>query len=220
MGASISPQFSAQMPQLRTWMPPRGAWMPPPRTWVPCQARGCPPQSNLVNLQRTRMPSPTTCASSSILRLLRAVVELHIVQCRTVPAPVLLHYALLQPAEPSVVVVPRVDRAVERVVERALVGALKREPVGALRAVDVGVRGAPYVPRGAPLVKVHVKHGVLEPAGVAHDGHRAVAHRNHLCQPTRLKHRRHDDDVGGGVDEVREWLVILEAEARNVAVVL
>eukprot|EP00955_Chlamydomonas_euryale_P009418 100664-Chlamydomonas_euryale.AAC.1 len=39
-----------------------------------------------------------------------------------------------------------------------------------------------------------------------------------LCQPTRLKHRRHDDDVGGGVDEVREWLVILEAEARNVAV--
>eukprot|EP00955_Chlamydomonas_euryale_P009419 100664-Chlamydomonas_euryale.AAC.2 len=168
------------------------------------------------------MPSPTTCASSSILRLLRAVVELHIVQCRTVPAPVLfrqaavsvsqstarshdmrmtslggdaehiftrphptctphlLHYALLQPAEPSVVVVPRVDRAVERVVERALVGALKREPVGALRAVDVGVRGAPYVPRGAPLVKVHVKHGVLEPAGVAHDGHRAVAHRNHL----------------------------------------
>lgn len=42
----------------------------------------------------------------------------------------------------------------------------------------------------------------------AHHRHAAVAQRDHLSEAARLKHGRHQHDVGGGVDEVRQRLAV------------
>src|SRR5581483_10131475 len=42
---------------------------------------------------------------------------------------------------------------------------------------------------------VEVLHRVGQAAGVAHDGHAAVAHGDHLAQPARLKFGRHQEHV-------------------------
>ena len=60
-------------------------------------------------------------------RLLRPMVKLDVIERRSVPAPVLLHDALLQPLEPLPVVVPRVDCPIHGIIQRPWVGSLKVE---------------------------------------------------------------------------------------------
>jgi hypothetical protein len=52
---------------------------------------------------------------------------------------------------------------------------------------------------------------------VAHDGHGAVAHGDHLRQAAGLEHGGHHYDVARRVDEVGQRLVVLEAEAGVLA---
>lgn len=49
--------------------------------------------------------------------------------------------------------------------------------------------------------------------------HRTVAHGDHLREAAGLKHRRHDEHVAAGVDEVAQRLVVGEAQRRAVGVV-
>mmetsp|Transcript_13522 Transcript_13522/g.33148 ORF Transcript_13522/g.33148 Transcript_13522/m.33148 type:complete len:337 (+) Transcript_13522:367-1377(+) len=129
------------------------------------------------------------------------VVQLDVVERGAEPRPVHAHCATNQLAPPPAVAVPHVERAVERVVHARRVSRLKHKPVGLHAGCCRAV-----------LVVVHVKHGVRQPARLAHNGDGAVLHRDHLRQPARLKHGGHHDDVGGRVDEVRQRLVVLEAE--------
>ena len=52
----------------------------------------------------------------------------------------------------------------------------------------------------APGLLVHVDDRVRQAAGPAHDGRRAVAQRDHLALAARLEARRHQEQVGAGVD--------------------
>ena len=57
-----------------------------------------------------------------------------------------------------------------------------------------------------------VAHGVGQAADGVDDRHGAVAQAVHLVQPARLEPRRHQEDVGARLDQVRQRLV--EADAR------
>src|SRR3972149_1391629 len=46
------------------------------------------------------------------------------------------------------------------------------------------------------------RDGVGEPAGAPHDGHGAVAHRDHLPQAARLVARWHEKEIARAVDEL------------------
>ena len=56
-------------------------------------------------------------------------------------------------------------------------------------------------------------HRVGQAADAAHHRHRAVAQAVHLVEPARLEPRRHQEDVGARLDQVRQRLV--EADARG-----
>ena len=58
---------------------------------------------------------------------------------------------------------------------------------------------------------VVAEHGVAQAAGLAHDGHGAVAQRDHLRQAAGLKQRGHQEHVRACVDAVRQLVVHLEA---------
>ena len=62
------------------------------------------------------------------------------------------------------------------------------------------------------LGEVPVEHGVLEAADGPHHRYGAVAQRDHLRQPARLVEARHHEEVGAGVDQVRELLVVADLE--------
>ena len=78
--------------------------------------------AGLHRRQWDTLPSPHVPSARLILD--GRVVQLHVVDGGLAPAPVLLHHAPLQAAEPGKVVVPRVQRAVQGKVEGARVGAL------------------------------------------------------------------------------------------------
>ena len=63
-----------------------------------------------------------------------------------------------------------------------------------------------------------VANRIRQPADAPDDRHGAVAHAVHLVEPARLESRRHQEDVGARLDEVRQPLVEADARADAVAV--
>ena len=143
----------------------------------------------------------------ALVRLSRRVVNLNVLKSRPVPAPVLSHAVRLKRTEFRGLVVGQTDSTVQRVIDGRVVGAIEAEPVG-LHAL----------PFGLSMVDVVVEHGVVEPAGAAHNGHGTVTHGDQLGQTARLEHRRHKDHVGASVNEVAEGLVVVQVEAHVVMV--
>ena len=100
-------------------------------------------------------------------------------------------------ASPAVAIVPvDVDRPPHRVPQIVHAVVVKRE---AAHAVEDGVR---------------------ESARRANDGHRPIAHRDHLSEAARLEERGHQEDVAAAVDERRQLTVVSEHRRHLVAMVL
>lgn len=90
--------------------------------------------------------------------------------------------------------------AVDGVEQQARVVAVKGEAVAVAGEVVVGL------------------HGVLQAAGLAHDGQSAVVHGVELSQSAGLEAGRHQKRVGTGIDAVRARLVILDACAERAVI--
>ena len=63
-------------------------------------------------------------------------------------------------------------------------------------------------------------HGILEAAGLADDGHGAVAHGDHLAQSTGLALGGHEEQIRAGVDGHGEGLVIVKAHGKATGILL
>ena len=90
--------------------------------------------------------------------------------------------------------------------------ALDREE----QLVGVEVREGQAV--AGPDVLFKIRDGVLEAADLADDGHRAVFHGDHLAQAAGLVARRHEEQVGAGVDLVGQFLAEADLDGHFVGV--
>eukprot|EP00982_Pelagococcus_subviridis_P005166 29502-Pelagococcus_subviridis.AAC.2 len=161
--------------------------------------------SRLSSLHRRSTVEPTPRANfvrAVLVLLLRLPVVLHVRLRRPVPPPVLPHDRVHQQLPPPVIAAVRHHRAIQRGVDVVRLRAVERVPVGFRLLHSRAVH-----------VLVDVEHRVSQPARASHHRHGAVPHRDQLREPARLEHGRHEDHVGGGVDEVRQRLVEREDEA-------
>src|SRR3989441_9625235 len=101
--------------------------------------------------------------------------------------------------------------------ERAPLATVRVERERACESVEQGAGGvvAKYEAvrfRSAPIIA----HGVREPADFPHDRNRAVPKTVHLIQSAGLEPRRHEEDVGAPLNQMREPFV--EPDARTNAI--
>ena len=129
-------------------------------------------------------------------------VQVQILVGRARPAKVLAH-GLRDQLVPCLAVIPeQACRAEHGVAHLVAVKVAKREA----RALA-----------GKLVVRLH---GVLQAAGLAHDGQRAVAHGDDLGQAAGLKLRRHQEHIGGGIHALRQRRIELDARGHGAGVLV
>ena len=79
----------------------------------------------------------------------------------------------------------------------------------------MGANTKPVAVLSASVAGVAVDDRVVQPAGVVHDRRGAVALAVHLVQPAGLEARRHEEDVGAGLDLVGQAFVVADCTATR-----